>query len=175
MHKLCDLCTKSLGCVPLSELISMSIIVLYNNHSIWSFKIYIIYANYMHDLWNIRINYIICVLCWTTIKICIWILYSGLPNESTALMRVLVDKKSKNAKSTGLQNVPNESTGWQKMQSLPVWICSRKILNWTFSRKTYGTPYVGRYVIMEWNTLCRWVYHCGTLYIGGYVIMKHPM
>ena len=33
------------------------------------------------------------------------------PNESTALMRVLVDKKSKNAKSTGLQNVPNESTG----------------------------------------------------------------
>ena len=37
--------------------------------------------------------------------------YSGLPNESTALMRALVDKKSKNAKSTGLQNVPNESTG----------------------------------------------------------------
>ena len=35
--------------------------------------------------------------------------YSGLPNESTALMRVLVDKKSKNAKSTGLQNVHNES------------------------------------------------------------------
>ena len=33
----------------------------------------------------------------------------GLSNESTALMRVLVDKKSKNAKSTGLQNVHNES------------------------------------------------------------------
>ena len=85
-----------------------------------------------------------------------------LPNESTALMRVLVDKKSKNAtpKSTDLQNVPNESTGWQKMQSLPVWICSRTILNSrTFSCKTYGTPYVGRCVLMEWNTLCRWVYH----------------
>ena len=37
--------------------------------------------------------------------------YAGLPNGSTALMRALVDKKSKNAKSTGLQNVPNESTG----------------------------------------------------------------
>ena len=35
--------------------------------------------------------------------------YSGLPNGSTALMRALVDKKSKNAKSTSLQNVHNES------------------------------------------------------------------
>ena len=93
-------------------------------------------------------------------------------------MRVLVDKKSKNAKSTGLQNVSNESTGWQKMQSLPVWICSRTILNRTFSRKTYGTPYVGRYVIMEHptsmkmgislkNTLCT--------HVGGYVILEHSI
>ena len=59
--------------------------------------------------------------------------YSGLPNESTALMRVLVDKKSKNAKSSGLQNVPNESTGWQKMQSLPVWIFHVK----KYERNTY--------------------------------------
>ena len=36
--------------------------------------------------------------------------YSGLPNESTALMRVLLCKKSENAKSTALQNVPNKST-----------------------------------------------------------------
>ena len=56
--------------------------------------------------------------------------YSGMPNESTALMRVLVDKKYKTAKSTGLQNVPNESTGCQKLQSLPVWICSCKILKY---------------------------------------------
>ena len=36
--------------------------------------------------------------------------YSGLPNESTTLMRLLVDKKSENSKSTALQNVPNKST-----------------------------------------------------------------
>ena len=36
--------------------------------------------------------------------------YSGLPNESTALMRVLPCKKSKIAKSTALQNDPNKST-----------------------------------------------------------------
>ena len=46
-----------------------------------------------------------------TLNMAKWLRYSGLPNESTALMRVLVDKKSENAKSTALQNVPNESTG----------------------------------------------------------------
>ena len=36
--------------------------------------------------------------------------YSGLPNESTALMRVLPCKKSEIAKSTAFQNDPNKST-----------------------------------------------------------------
>ena len=36
--------------------------------------------------------------------------YSGLPNESTALMRVLTCKKSEIAKSTAFQNDPNKST-----------------------------------------------------------------
>ena len=48
--------------------------------------------------------------------------YSGLPNESTALMRVLPCKKSEIAKSTAFQNDPNKSTAWQIMQSLMVHI-----------------------------------------------------